>query len=159
MVTDSVNRDDYAYRRELVEKYRPIAERLNTYIPWLESKVGATTSQNYAGQGIGEHSIAFPVYDSTLMALVKLLQTSPLMDRNYVYVYSRNRIRTHEDEIRLIHATELKDIANLQAIFSKYVMEGMTKGTKWTEAVSSGVFYECALQLKKVIEFWDVPIH
>jgi len=93
------------------------------------------------------------------MALVKLLQTSDLMDRNYVYVYSRNRIKTHEEEIRLIRGSELKDIDNIKAVLSKYVMEGMRKGSQWTEAVSTGIFYECIAQLKKDIEFWDVPIH
>ena len=70
-----------------------------------------------------------------------------------------NRIRNHEDEIRMIRESELKDIANICAVLSKYVMEGMRKGTQWTEAVSSGVFYECIAQLKKDIEFWDVPIN
>lgn len=159
MGPNPMDRDDLAYRRELVEKYRPITERLTSYLSWLESKRGTETSQSYTGQGIGEHSIPFPVYDSTLMALVKLLQTSELMDRNYVYVYSRNRIKTHEDEIRLIHQSELKDIDNIKAILTKYVFEGMRKGTQWTEAVSAGIFYECISQLKKDIEFWDVPIH
>ena len=159
MSTDIINRDDLLFRRELVDKYRPIVEKLVTYLSWLESKKGALTSQTFAGQGIAENSIPFPVYDSTLMALVKLLQTSDLMDRNYVYVYSRNRIKTHEDEIKLIKASELKDIDNIRAILSKYVMEGMRKGTQWTEAVSEGIFYECIVKLKSNIEFWDVPIH
>lgn len=159
MSTDTINRDDIAYRKKLIEKYRPIAERLNTYLSWLDSKRGVDTSQTFTGQGIGEHSITFPVYDSTLMALVKLLQNSELMDRNYVYVYSRNRLKTHEDEIRLIHNSELKDVDNIRAILSKYVMEGMRRGTQWTEAVTSGIFYECIAQLKKDIEFWDVPIN
>ena len=126
---------------------------------WLETKKGVNVSSTYAGDGIGEHSIPFPVYDSTLMALVKLLQTSPLVDRNYVYVYSRNRIKTVADEIKLIHESELKDINNIGAVLSRYVMEGMRKGSMWTEAVSNGVFYEAIAQLKKDIEFWDTPIH
>lgn len=156
---DSINRDDYAYRKELVDKYRPITEKLVSYLSWLEAKRGQSTSEKFTGQGIGDHSVPFPVYDSTLMSLVKLLQTSNLMDRNYVYVYSRNRIRTHEDELRLISATELKDVDNIRAILSKYVMEGMTKGTVWTEAVQCGVFAECISRLKSIIEFWDVPIY
>jgi len=159
MQGDIVNRDDLVNRRELVEKYRPIVEKLVTYLGWLEAKRGVNVSTTYAGDGIGQHSIPFPVYDSTLMALVKLLQTSPLVDRNYVYVYSRNRIRTVEDEIKLIHNSELKDTENIGAVLSRYVMEGMRKGTMWTEAVSNGVFYEAITQLKTNIEYWDVPIH
>lgn len=154
----SGNRDDLAYRKELVDKYRPITERLITYISWLESKKNGSVSNTYTGDGIGEHSISFPVYDSTLLALVKLLQSSPLVDRNYVYVYSRNRLKTHEDEIRLIRSSELKDTANIGAIMSKYVLEGMRRGSMWTEAVTSGIFLEAINQLKKNIEFWDVPI-
>ncbi len=155
----SDNRDDLAYRRELVEQYRPIVEKLVTYLPWLESKRGQNVSDNFSGEGIAEHSISFPVYDSTLLALVKLLQSTPLIDRNYVYVYSRNRLKTHEDEIRLINNSELKDTANIGAVLSKYVLEGMRKGPMWTEAVTSGVFYEAITKLKKNVEFWDVPIH
>ncbi len=153
------NRDDLAYKRELVEQYRPIVERLVTYLPWLESKRGGIVSDNFSGEGIAEHSIPFPVYDSTLLALVKLLQTTPLIDRNYVYVYSRNRLKTHDDEVKLIHNSELKDTANIGAVMSKYVLEGMRKGTMWTEGVTSGVFLEAIKQLKKNVEFWDVPIH
>lgn len=155
----SDNRDDLAYRRELVEKYRPIVEKLVTYLPWLESKRGGMVSDQFTGEGIAEHSITFPVYDSTVLALVKLLNSTPLIDRNYVYVYSRNRLKTHEDEIRLIRHSELKDTPNIGAVMSKYVLEGMRKGTMWTEGVTSGIFYEAISQLKKNVEFWDVPIH
>jgi len=159
MSGDLVNRDDLAYRREMVDKYRPIAEKLSAYLGWLETKRGTSVSSRFDGQGIGEHSIAFPVYDSTLMSLVKLLQTSPLMDRNYVYVYSQNRLKTHEDEIRLIKNSDLSNVKNISAVLSKYVMEGMRRGTVWTEAVMSGIFYEAIAQLKKDIEYWDTPIH
>ena len=155
----SDNRDDLAYRRELVDKYRPAVEKLVTYLPWLESKRGGMVSDSFTGEGIAEHSIPFPVYDSTVLALVKLLNSTPLIDRNYVYVYSRNRLKTHEDEIKLIRNSELKDTANIGAVMSKYVLEGMHKGSMWTEGVTSGIFYEAIVQLKKNIEFWDVPIH
>lgn len=156
---NSDNRDDLAYRRELVEKYRPIVEKLVTYLPWLEGKRGGSVSNQFTGEGIAEHSVSFPVYDSTVLSLVKLLQSTPLIDRNYVYVYSRNRLKTHDDEIRLIQKSELKDINNIGAVMSKYVLEGMRKGSMWTEGVTAGIFYEAITQLKKIIEFWDVPIH
>ncbi len=159
MTMNSDNRDDLAYRREIVDKYRPIVEKLVTYLPWLESKRGGSVSNQFTGEGIAEHSVAFPVYDSTVLSLVKLLQSTPLIDRNYVYVYSRNRLKTHDDEIRLIQKSELKDIGNIGAVMSKYVLEGMRKGTMWTEGVTSGIFCEAISQLKKIIEFWDVPIH
>lgn len=152
------NREDLAFRRELCDKYRPIVERLMTYLPWLESKKGDSVSNKFTGEGIEEHSIPFPVYDSTLLALVKLLQSSILIDRNYVYVYSRNRIKTREDEFKLIAKSDLKDTANIGAIMSKYVIEGMRRGSMWTDAVTSGIFLEAIKKLKANIEFWDVPI-
>jgi hypothetical protein len=41
---------------------------------------------------------------------------------------------------------------------SKYVIEGMRRGSMWTEAVTSGIFLEAIKKLKANIEFWDVPI-
>ncbi|MBQ8946645.1 MAG: hypothetical protein IJ058_07530 [Lachnospiraceae bacterium] len=158
MDIQSDGRDDLAYRRELVDKYRPFVEKLTTYTSWLESKKGNAVSSTYTGDGIAEHSISFPVYDSTLLALIKLLQSTPLIDRNYVYVYSRNRIKTKEDELNLIHRSELKDTANIGAVMSRYVLEGMRRGSMWTEGVTSGIFLEAINQLKKNIEYWDVPI-
>ena len=158
MGTGADTREDLAYRKELVDKYKPTVERLITYISWLESKRGSNVSNKFTGEGIGENSIPFPVYDSTLLALVKLLQSSILIDRNYVYVYSRNRIKTREDEFKLIARSELKDTANIGAVMSKYVLEGMRRGYMWTEGVTSGIFLECIKKLKANIEFWDVPI-
>ena len=160
MAFEHVNNEELVTCKELVEKYRPITEKLITYLSWLESRRNTNSvSQTFAGEGIGEHSIPFPVYDSTLMSLVKLLQTSDLIDRNYPYVYSRNRIRTVEDEIRLIRSSEFKDINNIGAILSKYVLEGMRKGTRWSEAVTNGIFYEAITKMRSDIEYWDVPIH
>lgn len=158
MGTANDGRDDLAYRRELVEKYKPIVERFITYISWLESKRGDSVSNKFTGEGIGENSIPFPVYDSTLLALIKLFQNSGLVDRNYVYVYSKNRIKTQEDEFKLIERSELKDTANIAAVISRYVLEGMRRGYMWTEAVTSGIFLEAIKKFKSNIEFWDVPI-
>ncbi len=81
--------EDIAYRQQIVNEYKPDVERLVRYLPWLESKMGTSVQQSYSASGIGEHSVAFPVYDSTVMSFVKEAQRTHLMDRNYMYVYSR----------------------------------------------------------------------
>ena len=62
------------------------------------------------------------------------------MDKNYPYVYSRNMIKTHSDEQRLIAQARLTDFFILQGILSKYVLEGMRRSTVWTVAVKEEIF-------------------
>ncbi len=58
-------KEDIAYRQQVVNEYRADVEKLARYLPWLESKNGMRVQQSYSGSGIAEHSIAFPVYDGT----------------------------------------------------------------------------------------------
>lgn len=150
--------EEIIYRKEVVAKMKPLVEPLTRYLPWLESKKGQTASSTYGAEGIAQNSISFPVYDGTLMSFVKDVQRSGLTDRNYVYVYSRNRIRTVEDERKLIAESELKDMDRLRAVLSRYILTGQTKGYMWTEAVSNGIFFDVISRMKEVIEFWDKPM-
>lgn len=145
------------YRQQLLEEYKKVAMPLLRYLPWMEKNKGQTASALYQGEESGEGAMQFPVYDSTLMSFVKEAFKSPLMDRNYHYVYSRNRIRTHEDERRMITSAELNDWDILRGILSKYVMGGMTKGALWSEAMQENIFYLVLKQMHKIIEFWDKP--
>lgn len=149
--------EDIAYRQQIVNEYKPDVERLVRYLPWLESKNGTSVQQTYSASGIEEHSVAFPVYDGTMMNFVKEAQRTHLMDRNYMYVYSRYRIRTVQDELKLIERTSIKDMDVLKAILSKYVMGGMTKGRMWSEAVENGVFFHVVKKMKANLDFWDTP--
>lgn len=149
--------EDIAYRQQIVNEYKPDVERLVRYLPWLESKMGTSVQQSYSASGIGEHSVAFPVYDSTVMRFVKEAQRTHLMDRNYMYVYSRYRIRTVQQEIKAIEKASIKEMDLLKAILSKYVMGGMTKGRMWSEAVESGVFLYVLKKMKANLDFWDKP--
>ena len=97
-----LEKEEIAYRQQVVNEYRADVEKLARYLPWLESKNGMKVQQSYSGSGIEQHSIAFPVYDGTLMNFVKEAQRTKLMDRNYRYIYSRNRIRVLEDELQAI---------------------------------------------------------
>lgn len=140
---------------EMVEYYKPDVDALAVYIPWLEQQKGKMAAQLYAGEGLDQHSVSFPVYDGTLMNFVREAQKSSLIDRNYVYAYSRNRIRTVEDEKRFIARATIREMGDLWGILSKYILKGMTKGTLWSEGVKNGVFLELLQKMTELIAFWD----
>ena len=132
------------YRQQMIGEYRAAAEPLFKYLPWMEKSAGRAVSRNYQGNGLSRNSISFPVYDATLMNFVKEAAASTLMNRNYVYVYTRNRIRSHADEKKLIAGAELK-----------YVLEGRTKATLWGEAVQEDIFLLVLRKMQEIIRYWD----
>ena len=140
---------------EMVEYYKPDVQSLTGYIPWLEAQKGNEMSTTFQGEGIGEHSITFPVYDTTLMNFVKTARASSLIDRNYVYVYSRYGIRGEKDEHRLIKSATIKEMGVLWGILSRYIIKGMTKGTVWAEGVRNGIYLERLCRMKEILDFWD----
>lgn len=146
------------YRKELIDKYRGIMGDLFRYLPWFEEQYGKKMVRNYQGADMPIGSMTIPVYDSTLLAFVKEMNATGLMDRNYVYVLSRNRIRTEQDELRVIEQSELKEIENIFGIMAKYVLGGMTRGVLWSKAVENGVFYYGLKRIKKLLEIWDGPL-
>ncbi|MCI6552833.1 MAG: DUF6508 domain-containing protein [Lachnospiraceae bacterium] len=146
---------DKLYMQEVADRYRPDVEKLAKYIPWLESKIGILTSSMYKGEGIEVNSVSFPVYDATLMSFVREAGQTGLMDRNYAYVYSRNRIRTVEAEQLLIERATIREMDMLRGILSKYVLGGRTKGRLWTEGVSNGSILKVVRKMKEVLEYWD----
>ncbi|MFG6337260.1 MAG: hypothetical protein K1W31_02105 [Lachnospiraceae bacterium] len=153
-----LEKEEIAYRQQVVNEYRADVEKLARYLPWLESKNGMKVQQSYSGSGIEQHSIAFPVYDGTLMNFVKEAQRTKLMDRNYRYIYSRNRIRVLEDELQAIKRSDIREMDVLKGILSRYVMEGMRKGRRWSEAVENGIFLKVIKKMKENLDFWDHPV-
>ncbi len=145
------------YMHRLMMENKGVLMPLLRYLPWLEQKAGQSVSTNYQGEGLAEHSMAFPVYDSTLMSFVREAGSSPLMDRNYLYVYSRNRIRTHEDERRIISGATWKDWDVLRGILSKYVLGGRVKAMLWNEGMTERIFLLVLSRMKEIIEYWDQP--
>lgn len=143
------------YRQKLIEEYKQAATPLFSYLPWLESHSGKPGSTNYRGQGFTEHTMSFPVYDSTLMSFIKVASESVLMDRNYNYVYTRKNIKNHEEERKLIAAAGVNDWDTLRGILSKYVMGGRTRSILWNEGVQERIFLLVLQQMRKIIEFWD----
>ncbi|MBD5394432.1 MAG: hypothetical protein HDR71_09210 [Lachnospiraceae bacterium] len=146
------------YRLETIQKYREIFKDMFRYIPWFEQRMGKNASHFYNGEEAGSLSMSIPVYDSTLLAFIKEMQATGVIDRNYVYVFSRNSIRTQPDEINWIKNAELRNIEDIFGIMAKYILGGMTKGNLWTQAVENGVFYHGLLKIKKLLEIYDGPL-
>ncbi len=154
----AMEKEDIEYRRQIVQEYKPDVEALIRYLPWLEEKAGSIVSETFTGSGIKEHSIAFPVYDSTLLNFVKTVQRTRLLDRNYRYIYSRHGLRSAKEELQAVSRSDITHMDVLRGILSKYVMGGMTKGRMWTEAVENGVFLHVVRKMKENLEFWDRPM-
>lgn len=148
---------DMEYRRQLAQKYEREAAPLMRYLPWLEQSAGRAASENYSGQGIGESSMSFPVYDGTLMNFVREAGKTSLMDRNYRYIYTRNRINTPEDERKVIAKATLKEWDMLCGILSRYVLGGRTKGILWSQGVQERIFYLVLSKMKEILEYWNKP--
>lgn len=152
-----MEKEDIAYRQQVVDTYKPDVEKLIRYLPWLQDKSGTDSSvaESYEGSGIRENSISFLVYDGTLMSFIKDVQKTGLLDRNYPYTYSRYGLRTVQDELKAISHADIREMDLLRGILSKYVMGGMTKGRMWSEAVTNGIFYNVIRRMKQNLEFWD----
>lgn len=146
------------FRQQLIQEYKESVMPLLRYLPWLEKNQGKSMSSIYGGEDVGVHSVTFPVYDGTLMNFVKEAGKSSLMDKNYKYVYTRNHIRNHDDERRLIKAAGWREWDILKGILSKYILEGRIKGLVWNEAVREDIFYLILKQMREIIEYWDVPM-
>jgi len=150
--------NDNLYRQEIIQKYRVIFEKIFRYIPWLEKKLGQKVSQIYEGDGLAATSMTFSVYDATLLSFVKEMQATGLINRNYVYVFSRNFIRTQQDELDWIKKAELKNIEDIFGIMAKYILGGMTKGNMWTQGVENGVFLNALIKIKELLGVYDRPL-
>lgn len=146
------------YRQQLLEEYKLMTAPFWRYLPWLEKNAGQSGSTYYQGPESTENSLKFPVYDSTLMGFVKEMTRSGLMDKNYSYVYTRNRIKTHEDERKMIREADLRDWDILRGILSKYVLGGRTKGYLWSQGLQENIYYLVLKQMQKIIEYWDRPL-
>ena len=142
-------------RQRILEEYKKTVKPLLTYLPWLEQHSGRESFTVYGSEGIRENSLSFPVYDGTLMRFVKQVGNSSLMDRNYRYVYTRNRLKNHDAEREAIKKATIKDWDILKGILSNYVMGGRVKGNLWSEAVKEDIFYLVLVQMRSIVQQWD----
>lgn len=147
--------EEIEYRRKMIRSYKEQVEPLLRYLPWLEEKKGCCVSSSYNGEELTEHSMSFPVYDSTLLGFVKQVQRTQLLDRNYVYVYTRYHLRSSADELAAISRVDTRSMEVLTGVLSKYVLGGMTKGYLWPEAVEKGIFLGILLKFRELFELWD----
>lgn len=152
VIQDKTKDLDIDARKNLIAQYKPDAERLVRYIPWLEKKRGEDVMNSYEGDGVQKTAFTFPVYDSTLLGFVKAAKQTQFITRNYQYVYTRNRIQNTAREKKLIREATLRDIDLLSGILSKYVLGGMTKSVLWAQGVESGIFLEVLYKLREILE-------
>lgn len=145
------------YRQQQAQDYKKMVMPLLRYLPWLEQKCGQQVSSLYRGPEFTEHSMSIPVYDGTLLSFIREAESSELMDRNYCYVYTRNRISTHNDERRIIEAADIQDWDILRGILSNYVLGGRIRSTLWSQAMQENIFLLVLKKMKQIIEYWDKP--
>lgn len=150
--------NDRLSREEIVKTYRADVERLVPYLSWLEANAGQNVSQIYEGEDLAKTSVTFPVYDSTLLKFIRTAEKTRMMDRNYVYVYTRYHLKTAGDELKAIDRAALQDMHLLSGILSKYVLKGKVKANVWQEGVRNGVLFKAILKMKELMEFWDKPL-
>lgn len=151
-----VMEQDTEYIKQKMLQYQTDIAPLVRYLPWLETATASSASTLYSGQGMEESgALSFPVYDSTLMSFIKVATNSPLMDRNYPYVYTRRFIKTPEDERRLIDSADYKSWDVLCGILSRYVLGGRTKAVLWSQGVSEQIFYKLLMKMSEIVTEWD----
>ena len=136
-----MNDQDEKLSTRIRNEYMHDVELLSKYMSWLEKKSGQQVQAFYEGEE-DYKLIQIPVYDSTLLAFVKDARKTGLMDRNYRYVYTRYKIKSVDDELRLLRHAHLKDIDLFKGILSSYVMRGQSKGSVWSDGIKNGVFLE-----------------
>lgn len=139
-------------REEIIICYKEDVLRLLKYMPWLEKSSGGATSGIYAGDGIDKSSMTVPVYDSTLLSFIKEIKATDFINRNYVYTFSKYRMKTASDELRVIDACSLQEVTVLGDILSKYVLRGDVKGAVWSEGVQNGIYLAVLRKLKELME-------
>lgn len=136
-------------RELIIDEYRGDVERLLKYLPWLLKKEAKDVAGYYEGEN-SPMQMQIPVYDSTLLAFVKEAESTKFIDKNYPYIYTRYKIKTFEDERRLMRQAKIQDIDIFKGILSKYVLEGKRKAVCWKDAVGEKIFYTALTCLEEL---------
>ena len=147
---------DTEFLKEKMAQYRRDIAPLVRYLPWLKEASASAAATYYKGEGMDqEGSLSFPVYDSTLMGFIREASNSPLMDRNYPYVYTRKNIKTAAQERAFIEAAVYTDWDSLCGILSRYVLGGRTMARLWSEGVTEQIFFLVIDKMSKIVTEWD----
>lgn len=136
---------------DYLDRYEAIVKALMSYLDWFDRHAGESGADSHEEEG----TMSFPVYDSTLLAFVKQVQNSGMVDRNYAYVNSRRSLHGWEDEIAFIERAQLPDMDDLWAILCGYVMEGMTRGSVWSDGVRHRIFYSVIKKMNDLLVMWS----
>lgn len=150
---DALNGTGKTQGQAFIEKYEADILKLSRYIPYFTEKRDSSVAQDYDGS-LGKSSMSFPVYEGTLMSFVREAQKTVFMDRNYVYAYSKRRIKTNAAEETAIEKATIKDLDLLNGVMSKYVMEGMRISGVWQDAVARGLFLRVLEKSKELLEYY-----
>ncbi|MCQ2521148.1 MAG: hypothetical protein MJ105_02115 [Lachnospiraceae bacterium] len=142
---------------ELLTTYKGDVDRLARFLPWLEQMSGKNLDAYQTPEGSGPHALQVPVYDSNLLAFIKEAQKTGLMRRNYVYTFSRKRITSVRDELRVIEQADILDIAVIGDVMAKYILGGQSKSILWNQGVYNGVYLAGVRKMKELVEYWTVP--
>ena len=78
-----------------------------------------------------------------------------MLDRNYNYAYSRRGWTGVNDEKNFIAGARLQDMHDLNAILSRYVLEGRTRGAVWSEGVKSCIFCLVIKKMDELLVKWN----
>lgn len=150
---------DKKYLRELSAKYKEELTPLLRYLRWFEEHAGIDNSTNYDGGEKHGRTMAFPIFDSTLLSFVKEANNTTFMDPNYVYVYSGLGLKTPADERRVIESAGITEWNVLCGILTCYVRGGMTRSYLWRQGMKESIFYLVLAKMKEIVEFWDKPLN
>lgn len=140
---------------EIISRYRKDTIKLLEYVTYFEKMKGQAVSNKYDREGLSEHSLTFPVYDSNVLHFVKDAENTVFMNRNYRYSYSRYRMKTAEDEKKVIENASIRQMDVIGDILSRYVMGGRTKGNLWSEGVKNGIYLAAITKAYELIHFWE----
>lgn len=153
-----MERSEHQTPADIIAEYKTDIDRLIAYIPWLETKSGKDVMSTYQGDSKISTNFSFPVYDGTLMQFIKLIQSTKFLDKNYPYFYTRNNIKTPEDEIKAIKKATITNLQTFKGIFSKYVIMGRSHGTVWQQGVANGVFLALLVRLREIVDYYDKTV-
>ena len=137
---------------DYIDRYEAAVKALTSYLPWLEQHAEDGGAQDYKDS---ESTMAFPVYDSTLLAFIKQAQHTNMLDRNYAYVKTRRNLYTWQDELEFIERAQLQDMDDLWGLLSGYVMEGLTRGSVWSDGVRHRIFYSVVKKMDDLLILWS----
>lgn len=149
-VITMMNKEQTEVRDAIVAKYEKDLDRLQRFLPYLDTKGLKDEQIFYKGEGGGFRSVPFPVYDSNLLAFIKEAEQTQFINKNYPYVYRRYQINNTADEKKIMAKADINDIDAFCAILSKYVIEGHRRGVVWTEGLQYRIYVDFIKNLNRM---------